>query len=60
MDWYAFLMGSIPLLIQLYADKYRNEDLKSTLTELQDDLNLVKPKIYDFVIGECHWNLRKK
>ena len=47
----------MPILIQLYADKFRNEDLQTTLSQLQDDLNLPRPKTYDFIIGKCYTDI---
>ncbi|CAL8130344.1 unnamed protein product [Orchesella dallaii] len=46
----AFILGSIPLLIQFYSKKYLEEDRLSTLTELENDLNLPRIKEYDFIV----------
>lgn len=51
MQLSTFVFGSIALLIQQYADKYRSEDLSKTLTELEGDLSLPRIKNYDFIIG---------
>jgi len=51
MNLYSLVMGSIPLLIQLYTDKYRQSDLEVTLNELENDFGLPRPKTYDFIIG---------
>ncbi|ODM87919.1 Oxygen-dependent choline dehydrogenase [Orchesella cincta] len=45
----AFVLGSIPLLIQFYARKYLDEDRINTLNELEKDLNLPRIKEYDFI-----------
>ncbi|CAL8130330.1 unnamed protein product [Orchesella dallaii] len=46
----AFVLGSIPLLIQLYSKQFQEEDKVSTLSELKNDLNLPRIKIYDFIV----------
>ncbi|CAL8130340.1 unnamed protein product [Orchesella dallaii] len=46
----AFVLGSIPILIQFYARKYLEEDRVKTLTELDNDLNLPRIKEYDFIV----------
>ncbi|ODM95746.1 Oxygen-dependent choline dehydrogenase [Orchesella cincta] len=46
----AFVLGSIPLIIQFYARKYLEEDKAIVLTELENDLNLPRIKEYDFIV----------
>ncbi|ODM88481.1 Glucose dehydrogenase [FAD, quinone] [Orchesella cincta] len=46
----AFVLGTVPILIQFYADKYLKEDKALTLTELENDLNLPRIKEYDFIV----------
>lgn len=48
-----FLLGSLPLLIQFYADLYRKIDFENTMHELESKLNVPKSKTYDFIIGKC-------
>ncbi|CAL8130334.1 unnamed protein product [Orchesella dallaii] len=46
----AFVLGAIPLLIQLYTDQFQEDDKVSTLAELKNDLNLPRIKTYDFIV----------
>lgn len=46
----AFLFASIPLLIKLYATKYRDDDYKQTLLELESELNVPRIKTFDFIV----------
>ncbi|CAL8130308.1 unnamed protein product [Orchesella dallaii] len=50
MKLLAFVLGSIPILIQFYAKKGLEEDRASTLTELEGDLNLPNIREYDFIV----------
>lgn len=52
MNIAEFFLGSIPLLLQFYAEMYRETDLKNTMVELESELNVPKVKSYDFIIGE--------
>lgn len=47
-----FLLGSLPLLIQFYADFYRKIDFENTMYELESEFNVPQIKTYDFIIGE--------
>lgn len=47
-----FLLGSIPLLVQFYADLYRKIDFENTMLELESEFNVPKVKTYDFIIGK--------
>ncbi len=47
-----FLLGSIPLLLQFYAEMYRESDYKSTMVELESERNVPKIKSYDFIVGK--------
>lgn len=46
-----FLLGSIPLLLQLYAEMYREMDFKTTMLELESESNVPQVKTYDFIVG---------
>ncbi|KAG4079688.1 hypothetical protein HA402_009074 [Bradysia odoriphaga] len=50
MNLAEFFLGSIPILLQFYADMYRETDLKSTMVELESELNVPFVKKYDFII----------
>lgn len=52
MNLAEFFLGSIPVLLQFYAEMYRETDLKSTMVELDSELNVPVVKKYDFIIGE--------
>lgn len=47
----AYLLGSMSLMIQQYADKYRTEDLSETLDELENDRGFPNIETYDFIVG---------
>jgi len=53
----AFVLGSIPILIQFYARKYLEEDRIATITELDGDLNLPRIKEYDFIVGKLNMSI---
>jgi choline dehydrogenase len=50
MEIASFLLGSIALIIQLFAKNSEKADFASALTELEKDSNLPIPKTYDFII----------
>lgn len=52
MNIVDIFLGSIPLLLQFYAEMYRENDLKNTMLELDSEFNVPKIKSYDFIIGE--------
>lgn len=52
MNVLDFFLGSIPLLLQFYAETYRETDFKNTLLELENEHNVPEIKTYDFVIGK--------
>lgn len=57
MNIVDFLLGSIPLMLQFYAEMYREMDFKNTILELESELNVPKFKAYDFIVGKlslCH------
>lgn len=54
MNVVDFFLGSIPLLLQFYAEMYRETDFKNTLLELENEYNVPKIKTYDFVIGKLY------
>ncbi|KAG4076679.1 hypothetical protein HA402_001966 [Bradysia odoriphaga] len=45
-----FLLGSIPLMLQFYAETYRETDYKNTIFELESEFNVPKIKFYDFIV----------
>lgn len=45
-----FLLGSIPLLLQFYAEMYRETDYKNTIFELESEFSVPKTKFYDFIV----------
>lgn len=47
-----FLLSSIPLLLQFYAESYRETDFKNTMVELESQFNVPKVKTYDIIIGK--------
>ena len=47
-----FLLQAIPLLIQLYSEKYLQDDLERTMNELENDSNVPRIKSYDFIVGK--------
>lgn len=47
-----FLIRSIPLLLQFYAEMYRETDFQNTMLELESEFNVPKVKTYDFIIGK--------
>lgn len=47
----TFIIAASYLMVKLYCDKYRAEDLAKTLDELEPDLNLPNIKTYDFIVG---------
>lgn len=48
----TFMLSSISLLIQQYANNFEQEDLKLTLTQLRDDLGLPRIQTYDYIVGK--------
>lgn len=51
MNLWDFFLGSIPLVLDLYSDMYRETDYKSTMLELESDFNVPTIKTYDFIVG---------
>jgi hypothetical protein len=51
MDWISFILAPLALLIQYYADKYQQDDLATTLQQLETDLSLPRIDVYDFIVG---------
>lgn len=56
MQLSAFIIASMALSIQYYADQFREDDLEMTLDELAPDRSLPVIKTFDFVIGKCYLN----
>ncbi len=52
MNLADFVLGSIPLMLQLYSEMYRNTDYRSTMSELESEHNVPKMKTYDFIVGK--------
>ncbi|XP_035714898.1 (R)-mandelonitrile lyase 1 [Folsomia candida] len=50
MQLSAFIIASMALSIQYYADQFREDDLEMTLDELAPDRSLPVIKTFDFVI----------
>lgn len=55
MNLLQFFLESIPLLLQFYAEMYRETDFKDTMIELESELNVPVIKTYDFVIGKTNF-----
>lgn len=51
MNFTEFLL-TIPILVNLYADKYSQDDKIKSLVELELEFNVPQIKEYDFIIGE--------
>ncbi len=51
MQLVSFVLGSLLLSIQQYADFYKELDLRSTLVELENDLSLPRIQTYDFIVA---------
>lgn len=52
MNVVDFLLGSIPMLLQLYAEMYREMDFKTTMLELESESNVPQVKTYDVIVGK--------
>lgn len=52
MNFTDFLL-TIPMLVNLYAEKYRQDDKGLTMLELAAELNVPKVQEYDFIVGKC-------
>ncbi|XP_021964839.1 oxygen-dependent choline dehydrogenase [Folsomia candida] len=50
MEIAAFLLGSVALMIQLFAKQAEIADIAKTTIELENDSSLPLPKTYDFII----------
>ncbi|XP_035715873.1 oxygen-dependent choline dehydrogenase isoform X2 [Folsomia candida] len=50
MEIASFLLGSVALVIQLFAKQSEIADIAKTTIELENDLSLPLPKTYDFII----------
>jgi len=51
MKWAAFVLTSIPLIIQHYAERYEEQDKARTLAELEEQNGVPRIKTYDYIIG---------
>jgi hypothetical protein len=56
----SFVLGSVALLIQHYADKYQQIDFTQTLAQLDADLNLPRIRQYDFIVGQTNLLISSK
>lgn len=55
MNFTEFLL-TIPVLVNLYAEKYYQDDKIQSMVELADQFNVPQVKVYDFIIGTFyHW-----
>lgn len=45
------LLASIPMLVHLYATRYREEDKKAAFPDNPADLNLPIAENFDFIVG---------
>lgn len=52
MNVLDFLWGSLPLLLEFYADLYLKTDFEKTMVELETESNVPKIKTYDFIVGK--------
>lgn len=52
MNITEFIFGSVPILLQFYAELYRETDFQNTLHELESENNVPITKTYDFIIGK--------
>lgn len=50
MNLATFVVASTALLIQFYADKYRQDDFARTLRELEADFGVPRIETYDFIV----------
>jgi choline dehydrogenase len=50
MKFLEFIVGTLPLVIQFYAEKYLNDDYVATMKSLEGDSSLPRLNSYDFVI----------
>ena len=53
MNVSSFIFSALPLMIQQYADFYKERDFKATLEELRPDLSIPRIETYDFIIGKA-------
>lgn len=51
MNFTEFLL-TIPVLVNLYAGKYHQDDKTQSMVELANEFNVPLTKEYDFIIGE--------
>lgn len=51
MNFTEFLM-TIPVLVNLYAEKYYQDDKAQSMVELANEFNVPQVKVYDFIIGK--------
>lgn len=54
MNIAEFIFSSIPVLLQFYAESYRETDFKNTMRELENEYNVPKAKTYDFIVGKLN------
>lgn len=51
MNFTEFLL-TIPVLVNLYAEKYYQDDKRQTMENLAGEFNVPKRTDYDFIIGD--------
>jgi len=52
MKWFAFLLTTLPLLIQRYAERYELTDYEHYLDALEKQNGVPNIKTFDYIIGE--------
>jgi len=52
MKWFAFLLTTLPLLIQRYSERYELRDYEETLEALEKENGVPTIKTFDYIIGE--------
>lgn len=50
MNFTEFLL-TIPTLVNLYAEKYYQDDKAQSMVDLANEFNVPQTKMYDFIIG---------
>lgn len=46
------LLLTIPVLVNLYAEKYYEDDKTQSMVDLATEYNVPQRKLYDFIIGK--------
>lgn len=57
MNFTEFLL-TIPVLVNLYAEQYHQDDKTQTMVDLANEFNVPQINVYDFIIGKLWaWEL---